>query len=343
MPEEEARLDLSGIVTGLRDVRERWRESQGRLRESGGREFPSRDALATIVRQLAGALFPMRLGPDGLRQESEDVYVSYTLDAALHSLLEQIRLELHCQARHGRLGLPEVSSRALAILSTFASQLPEIRALLDTDVLAAYHGDPAARSVDEVLLCYPGILAVIHHRIAHRLYLLGVPLIARIIAELAHGETGIDIHPGARIGPSFFIDHGTGVVIGETAVIGHRVRLYQAVTLGAKRFDVEEDGALAKGGARHPQLEDDVVVYAGATILGRITIGAVVRRQRRVRGWSQEELADRAGLSRSYGGEVERGDAVPSLVTVIKLAHAFEMQPSALMAQAEGDGHMFRR
>ena len=124
-----------------------------------------------------------------------------------------------------------------------------------------------------MLLCYPGVLAMIHHRLAHRLYGLGLPLLARITAELAHSQTGIDIHPGAKIGKGFFIDHGTGVVIGETAVIGERVRLYQAVTLGAKRFPQGEDGLLKKGLARHPIVEDDVVIYAGATVLGRVTIG----------------------------------------------------------------------
>ena len=158
-------------------------------------------------------------------------------------------------------------------MRSFAAALPAIRVLLDSDVLAAFQGDPAARSVDEVLLCYPGVLAMIHYRLAHHLYVLGLPLLARIVAELAHGATGIDIHPGARIGAGFFIDHGTGVVIGETAVIGERVRLYQAVTLGAKRFPTDVDGTLQKGLARHPVVEDDVVIYAGATILGRITIG----------------------------------------------------------------------
>jgi hypothetical protein len=128
----------------------------------------------------------------------------------------------------------------------FAATLPATRELLDTDVEAAYRCDPAARSVDEVLLCYPGVLAIIHHRLSHTLYRLGAPLIARIIAEIAHSATGIDIHPGAQIGGSFFIDHGTGVVIGETAVIGERVRLYQAVTLGAKRFQIGSDGLLQK-------------------------------------------------------------------------------------------------
>ena len=166
-----------------------------------------------------------------------------------------------------------VDAHAIRLIQDFALALPSLRSLLDTDVLAAYHGDPAARSVDEVLLCYPGILAVIHHRLAHHLYRAGLPLLARISAEIAHSATGIDIHPGAQIGPSFFIDHGTGVVIGETAIIGERVRIYQAVTLGAKRFPADEDGQLQKGHPRHPIVEDDVVIYAGATILGRITIG----------------------------------------------------------------------
>ena len=141
------------------------------------------------------------------------------------------------------------------------------------DRVTLYQGDPAARSVDEVLLCYPGVLAMIHHRLAHKLYTLGLPLLARIVAELAHAQTGIDIHPGARIGAGFFIDHGTGVVIGETAVIGQGVRVYQAVTLGAKRFPTDAEGHLQKGLPRHPVVEDEVVIYAGATILGRVTLG----------------------------------------------------------------------
>ena len=267
------RLDLDAVVASLRSVRERWRESQQRLREPGGRELPSREALAAIVEGLRGALFPMRLGPPELRQESEDYYVGHTLDSVLSLLRAQVRLELRHGARTAGQPTLDADARALAIVHEFALSLPRIRTLLDSDVLAAYHGDPAARSVDEVLLCYPGIRATISHRIAHQLYRQGVPLLARVIAELSHGETGIDIHPGADIGPGFFIDHGTGVVIGETAEIGSNVRLYQAVTLGAKRFATDEQGHLQKGGARHPRLEDDVVIYAGATVLGRVTIG----------------------------------------------------------------------
>ena len=266
-------LDLGSIVSQLREVREQWRLSQRRPLDIGGRELPSREALASIVDGLRSALFPMRLGPPDLRQESEDYFVGHTLDAVLGALHGQVRLELRYQARHAGSSIADADDEALEVLREFGAALPGIRALLDSDVLAAFHGDPAARSVDEVLLCYPGIHAMIHHRIAHALYRRGVPLLARLVAELAHGATGIDIHPGATIGAGFFIDHGTGVVIGETALIGRNVRLYQAVTLGAKRFATDEDGHLQKGGARHPIVEDEVVVYAGATILGRVTIG----------------------------------------------------------------------
>jgi len=266
-------LDLLDIVAQLRATREHWRRSQQRSLDVGGRELPSREALSAIIEALRGALFPMRLGPPELRQETEDYYVGHTLDFALNRLLGQVRLELRYGARHGGPAPTDTDARALQIVRGLGAALPEIRSLLDSDVLAAYQGDPAAHSVDEVLLSYPGIHAMLHHRIAHRLYVLGVPLLARLVAEIAHGQTGIDIHPGAKIGPGFFIDHGTGVVIGETAQIGRNVRLYQAVTLGAKRFTTDENGNLQKGFPRHPILEDDVVVYAGATILGRVTIG----------------------------------------------------------------------
>src|SRR5471030_2090299 len=265
---------LQQIVSQLRSARDEWRTRNGRVSgEQGGRELPSRAAMADILEALCGALFPMRLGPVDLREESEDFYVGHTLDVALNALLAQARLELRYAARHSAQADTEIEAKTIQIIQEFALALPGLRSLLDTDVLAAYHGDPAARSVDEVLLCYPGILAVIHHRLAHHLYRAGLPLLARISSELAHSATGIDIHPGAQIGGSFFIDHGTGVVIGETAIIGERVRIYQAVTLGAKRFPADEDGQLQKGHPRHPIVEDDVVIYAGATILGRITIG----------------------------------------------------------------------
>ena len=266
-------FDVGAIVQQLHIARDDWREAQQRSREAGAREFPAREAVAAVVEALKGALFPMRLGPTELRQESEDFYVGHTLDAALHALLAQARLELGYTARHTAAEPAQLDAAALDKVRRFAQALPGIRRMLDSDVLAAWQGDPAARSVDEVLLCYPGVLAMIHHRLAHQLYLLDLPLLARIVAEIAHSQTGIDLHPGARIGGSFFIDHGTGVVIGETAVIGERVRLYQAVTLGAKSFPAGDDGQIKKGLPRHPVVEDDVVIYAGATILGRVTLG----------------------------------------------------------------------
>ncbi|MEV4779064.1 serine O-acetyltransferase EpsC [Burkholderia sp. LMU1-1-1.1] len=275
-----ATFDITTIVQSLHEARHRWRQQQSRGSEPGGREFPSRNALAAIIDSLKGVLFPMRLGPPDLRQESEDFHVAHALDGVLHALLKQVRRELTYNA--GLRGEPvrvdasvehDIDQEALGAVRSFAAALPAIRSLLDSDVMAAYQGDPAARSVDEVLLCYPGVLAMIHYRIAHQFYTLGLTLLARIVSELAHGATGIDIHPGARIGAGFFIDHGTGVVIGETAVIGARVRLYQAVTLGAKRFPTDAEGNLQKGLPRHPVVEDDVVIYAGATVLGLITIG----------------------------------------------------------------------
>ena len=265
-------LDISDIVQQLRHVRDQWREQQKRT-DTEHREFPSREAIAKATEALKGALFPLRLGPADLRHASEDFYVGHTLDSALHTLLEQARIELQYRQRGGGATRELINAQAHEAINQFAQTLPRLRQLLDTDVLAAFHGDPAARSVDEVVLSYPGVLALIHHRIAHTLYRLELPLLARIIAELAHGQTGIDIHPGAQIDSGFFIDHGTGVVIGETSLIGKNVRIYQAVTLGAKRFPKDASGNLEKGWARHPIVQDDVVIYAGATILGRVTIG----------------------------------------------------------------------
>lgn len=273
-PDPYPHLDIAPVVAELRALRVRSLES--RKREIHPPKLPSRTALREVMEGLATVLFPNRLGAGDLNDEGIDYFVGHTLDANLRGLHEQIRRELRFDAEQAGDWHPEpdaIEQQALQLTRQFATTLPGVRERLDSDLLAAFEGDPAARSIDEVLVCYPGIAAVTHHRLAHELHRLGLPLIARMIAELAHSVTGIDIHPGARIGPSFFIDHGTGVVIGETAVIGERVRLYQAVTLGAKRFPAEASGVLIKGNARHPIIEDDVVIYAGATILGRITIG----------------------------------------------------------------------
>jgi serine O-acetyltransferase len=251
----------------------RLKSLENRNREGKPPKLPSRKALLEILNNLSFALYPNRLGTGERSDEGIDYFVGHTLDTALGALFEQIRRE--CRFKAEQSNLPQVNCCELAasINRQLAARLPIIRALLDSDLLAAYEGDPAATSLDEILVCYPSMIALINHRIAHELHLLGAPLVARMIAEISHSATGIDIHPGAKIGASFFIDHGTGVVIGETAIIGNHVRIYQAVTLGAKRFPKEADGSLVKGNERHPIVEDDVVIYAGATALGRITIG----------------------------------------------------------------------
>ena len=267
-------LDFGPVVDDLREIREHSLALRQRIENPP--RLPARAILKEVVTGLATALFPNRLGTGEQTREGIDYYVGHLLDANMRLLAGQIQRELRFSAEQEGQNTPArqtIEAEAISRVQRFVKTLPNIRRLLDTDLEAAYEGDPAARSVDEVLVCYPGISAVINHRLAHELYLLGLPLIARMVSEIAHSETGIDIHPGAQIGPSFFIDHGTGVVIGETCIIGERVRLYQHVTLGAKRFPTDENGMLLKGHARHPIVEDDVVVYAGATILGRITIG----------------------------------------------------------------------
>ncbi len=269
----ESAVALDRVVERLRGVREEWRSLQERHIEYGAHGFPSRHAIGRIVDTLSAALFPIRLGPAELTPVSEDEFVRTSLQSALPLLAAQLGMELEYEQSVTGAG-EDIAGEVTRIIAGLAERLPEIRRVLDTDLEAAYSGDPAARSVDEVLLCYPCVTAVIHHRLAHELYRLGAPLIARIIAEIAHSRTGIDIHPGASIGESFFIDHGTGVVIGQTAIIGNRVRIYQAVTLGARSFATDPQGNLVKDEPRHPIIEDDVTIYSGATILGRITIGA---------------------------------------------------------------------
>jgi len=262
--------ELGRVVDELRAARLDWRAVHPRHAEHGSR-FPSRPALKRIARELGTALFPLRLGPPELSALNENAYIAASLESTLSQLAAQIGIEF----RYRR---PEREPAALAeeveaAIGGFAAALPAIRRALDADVEAAYAHDPAAGSVDEVLVAYPSITAIIHHRLAHRLHGLGIPLIARIVAELAHGETGIDIHPAATIGRGLFIDHGTGVVIGETAVLGDRVRLFQGVTLGG-----DPDRSDAKtAGPRHPRLGDDVVVHANASLLGPIAIGARTR------------------------------------------------------------------
>jgi serine O-acetyltransferase len=264
----QTRWQLARIVTELRTSRE---ETHSIRRDGEARRAPSREALERILNGLTEALFPRHYGRSELDGENIDYFVGNTLSVALDSLFEQIH--------HGALFVGDDllpgfrREEAVELTRRFASQLPSVRGILISDLRSAFVGDPAARNFPEILIGYPGMAAIIHHRLAHILHHLGARLVARLIAEIAHAKTGIDIHPGASIGSGFFIDHGTGVVIGETAVIGDNVRIYQAVTLGARHFPTDDDGNLIKGDARHPIVEDDVVIYAGATILGRITIG----------------------------------------------------------------------
>jgi serine O-acetyltransferase len=263
--------ELGPVIDALRTSR----EITHNIRHHGRvRQLPSREALMQVINGVSAALFPTHYGRPDLNDESIDFFVGDTLSVTLDRLVEQVRRALRFTAEFEQADDTALAARARALTQAFAASLPGLRALLVSDVQAALAGDPAASSVAEIMLCYPGTIAIVYHRLAHRLHRLGVPFLARLAADIAHSLTGIDIHPAAQIGASFFIDHGTGVVIGETAVIGERVRLYQAVTLGARRFPVDASGALIKGAPRHPIVEDDVVIYAGATVLGRITIGA---------------------------------------------------------------------
>ena len=226
-----------------------------------GAELPSLEVLRGVVRTLRTALFVERLGPVGLDTASRRSFVAASVENALAALEVQLARE------------PELPVAPEEVVRALAEALPKVRRLLLTDLDAAVAGDPAAHDTREVLLCYPGFHAILHHRLANVLYRAGAPLVARAIAEIGHSATAVDIHPGATIAEHFFIDHGTGVVVGETAVIGRGVRLYQGVTLGARNFPVDAQGRIIRGTPRHPILEDEVQVYAGATILGRITIG----------------------------------------------------------------------
>ncbi len=236
-------------------------------------QLPSAAVLAEMVESFRSILFPGYFGVSDLTLESKRFHVGATLDRLSRVLQDQIKRGLCFSCATVPQDCNACDRRAGEIATTILQRLPEIRRLLALDVQAAYEGDPAATYPEEVIFCYPGLRAITDHRLAHEFYKLEVPVVARIISEHAHSVTGIDIHPGATIGERFFIDHGTGVVIGETAIIGNNVRIYQGVTLGAKSFPLDEDGNPIKGVPRHPIVEDDVIIYAGATVLGRVTVG----------------------------------------------------------------------
>ncbi len=235
--------------------------------------LPSRDVVISLVEELRSVLFPGYFGTSELSPETMRFHVGATLDGVIRAMEEQVMRGYCFDCEERTPSCARCRDRARTATQTFLSRLPVVQHLLSTDVRAAYEGDPAAKSPDEAIFCYPGMLAITSYRLAHELFLLGVPLLPRIITEHAHSITGVDIHPGAHIGERFFIDHATGVVIGETCIIGERVRIYQGVTLGAKSFPLDEKGHPIKGIPRHPIVEDEVIIYSGATILGRVTIG----------------------------------------------------------------------
>ncbi|MBN2160103.1 MAG: serine acetyltransferase [Spirochaetes bacterium] len=238
--------------------------------------MPSVEALGEFVDLMKSILFPGYFVNSDVKPETMKYYIGSTIDRVYRLLAEQIRRGFcfSCEETAAEDHVCEdCEKKSKKIAQQFILTLPRLRRLLMLDALAAFEGDPAAKGVGETIFCYPSLAALANHRIAHELYCLEVPLIPRIISEMAHSDTGIDIHPGAKIGESFFIDHGTGTVIGETAVIGKNVRIYQGVTLGAKSFPLDESGNPIKGIPRHPIVEDGVIIYSGATILGRVTIG----------------------------------------------------------------------
>ncbi len=239
-----------------------------------GVNLPGQRAMVAVLKKLLALLFPGCLTYEPIDHEDVD-NLRQRLHGVAEELIDQIaRIEAYRTLEQTRPADFDCAQRAREVVLELFSRLSSIRETLQGDVLAAYEGDPAAHSMMEIVMSYPGLLAVATHRIAHVLYELDVHLLPRVMSEYAHSKTGIDIHPGATIGKGFFIDHGTGVVIGETCVIGENVRLYQGVTLGALSFRKDDTGRLVKGIKRHPNVEDDVIIYANATILGgETTIG----------------------------------------------------------------------
>lgn len=239
-----------------------------------GEPLPSIQKLGRVIDLVREIIFPGYFGDTSLRPQTTQHYMGVYLDELYDILSREILAGMCFECSDPKINKVENHrDKAQMAATLFIQTLPEIRRKMVNDVKALYLGDPAAKSYGEVIFCYPAIRAITNYRIAHRMVELNVPLIPRYIAEMAHSETGIDIHPGAEIGEFFAIDHGTGVVIGSTCIIGNHVKIYQGVTLGAKSFELDEHGNPVKGIPRHPIVEDNVVIYAGATILGRITIG----------------------------------------------------------------------
>jgi serine O-acetyltransferase len=269
VPERSDRGDLvSAIVASA--------QSEPLTRHIDADPLPSRDAIVEITNLLRELIFPGYFGKQDLRTASLSLHVGELVAAVRRELFEQVRAAIRHDASRQGTERPDCDEAAASLVEGFLATIPAVRATLATDVQAAFDGDPAASTTDEIIFSYPGVLAIAVYRLAHELHALGVPLIPRIMTEYAHSLTGVDIHPGATIGDHFFMDHGTGVVIGETTTIGSHVKLYQGVTLGALST---RGGQSLRGKKRHPTIEDEVTIYSGASILGGDTVigrGAVI-------------------------------------------------------------------
>jgi len=268
--ESSPEQDLPKVIEALA---ESYRKHK-KLNSIGRTPLPSRDAIREIIRHLDEVIFPGYVGRQDLTWETVSYHLGSLLDEVCSELSGQIFLCIRhtCQIAQQDSECSHCEQKASREAMIFLKKLPEIRELLELDLQAAYDGDPAAKSFDEIIFSYPCMKAITVYRLAHELFLAGVPLMPRIMTEIAHNESGIDIHPGAKIGKAFFIDHGTGVVIGETTIIGDNVKLYQGTTLGALSFPKDERGQVIRDRKRHPTIEDDVTVYSGATILGGDTV-----------------------------------------------------------------------
>ncbi len=270
---QNVKMDTKAIQEIIRQLADTGNVSEVCHHNTSNTAMPSINKLEEIVSLIRSILFPGYFGDEAVKPSSTLYHVGVYIDKLQLLLQEQIKAGLCFESPEIEVGCDKIKKMAYNKALAFIKNLPDIRKLLYTDVIAAYNGDPAAKSYGEVIFCYPSIRAISSYRIAHVLLNLDVPLIPRIICEMAHSETGIDIHPGAKIGSYFTIDHGTGVVIGETATIGNHVKMYQGVTLGARSFPLDENGNPIKGIDRHPKIGNNVIIYSNSTILGNIKVG----------------------------------------------------------------------
>jgi len=274
--EEQEKVEDNWVEEGLSKLVEEIVENYkryGGIDSLEGKDLPSKQVVIGVLEDLLTTIFPSYMGKKEVTKSNVRYFLGNILNSIYFRLVDEVEKSLKYVCRRIKECPEDVCHRrAQVVVKELLEKIPEIRTLLNGDIQAAYNGDPAAKSTDEIILSYPCVLAIATYRITHELYLRGVPLIPRIMSEYVHSQTGIDIHPGAKIGRNFFIDHGTGVVIGETTEIGDNVKIYQGVTLGALSFHKDEKGQIIKGGKRHPTVGNNVVIYSGVTILGGKTI-----------------------------------------------------------------------